>query len=344
MAQEVKTQTTPTAERQTQAFQVSVMPKEFRGKEGLVRPYVTQQPVVITPPTPKVVPRPEPVHRVTPQQARTQKLVQPPKRKKAPVPWGLIIGGVILLAVLGVGAYWMLRDTTPAVVEPVRTPPPPAVVVPTPPVDTKPPIVTEPEPVSPTDPFAGVALPGQDTDSDGLTDIEEVVYGTEANRPDTDQDGFLDGNEVFNLYHPNGTAPQTLLDTGAVKIVQPDGYQLHALARWTQQLNTVSGLVVITAPTGESFQVLPQTVAASETLNSWYTKTVAIADQQPLGAFRTKQGFVGVWTEDHLTAYVRFSDQQILVFTYNLGNAMRIQYRQTFEMMINSLTKNEEVL
>ncbi|HBU27758.1 TPA: hypothetical protein DEB00_01420 [Candidatus Uhrbacteria bacterium] len=344
ISQEAKPQKETGMERPSQAFQVFVMPKEFRGKEGLLRPYVTQQPVMIEPVAPKMVPRPEPVRRVTPEMARTQKLVVPPTRKKAPVPWGLMIGGGVLLLVLGFGAYWMLRDTTVAPVEPVRTAPAPVIVT-TPPVTVPdPPIVKEPEPTPSTDPFAGVALPGQDTDSDGLTDVEEVVYGTEVNRPDTDQDGFLDGNEVFHLYHPNGTAPQTLLDTGAVKTILPDGYQLHALARWTQQLNSTTGLVVISAPTGESFQVLPQVVVASDTLNSWYAETVAIADQQQLEAFRTKQGFVGVWTADHLTAFVRFSDEQILVFTYNLGSATRVQYRQTFEMMINSLTQVEHIL
>lgn len=44
-----------------------------------------------------------------------------------------------------------------------------------------------------------------DSDDDGLNDKEEVkIYKTDPNKPDTDRDGFLDGEEVKNLYNPNG--------------------------------------------------------------------------------------------------------------------------------------------
>jgi len=35
-----------------------------------------------------------------------------------------------------------------------------------------------------------------DSDNDGLTDEDEIVWGTDPNNPDTDQDGLLDGTEV----------------------------------------------------------------------------------------------------------------------------------------------------
>ncbi|MFH1366484.1 MAG: hypothetical protein ABIH38_00650 [Patescibacteria group bacterium] len=43
-----------------------------------------------------------------------------------------------------------------------------------------------------------------DSDNDGLTDMEEIIYGTDKNNPDTDGDGHLDGAEVENGYNPNG--------------------------------------------------------------------------------------------------------------------------------------------
>ena len=43
-----------------------------------------------------------------------------------------------------------------------------------------------------------------DTDNDGLTDINEAGYGTDINNPDTDGDGYKDGEEVLNGYNPNG--------------------------------------------------------------------------------------------------------------------------------------------
>lgn len=48
-----------------------------------------------------------------------------------------------------------------------------------------------------------------DTDSDGLSDLDEVEkYGTDPTNPDTDGDGYLDGEEVEGGYNPNG--PGTL--------------------------------------------------------------------------------------------------------------------------------------
>ncbi len=41
-----------------------------------------------------------------------------------------------------------------------------------------------------------------DTDNDGLTDEQEEIYGTDRLNPDTDGDGYLDGEEVENGFNP----------------------------------------------------------------------------------------------------------------------------------------------
>ncbi len=51
-------------------------------------------------------------------------------------------------------------------------------------------------------PETGLAI---DSDMDGLTDSEELQYETDPNNPDTDADGFKDGDEVSNGYNPRGT-------------------------------------------------------------------------------------------------------------------------------------------
>lgn len=43
-----------------------------------------------------------------------------------------------------------------------------------------------------------------DTDGDGLTDQDEMLYGTLPDNTDTDGDGYSDGDEVKNGYNPNG--------------------------------------------------------------------------------------------------------------------------------------------
>jgi len=44
----------------------------------------------------------------------------------------------------------------------------------------------------------------QDIDNDGLSDNEEAKYGCDLNNPDSDGDGYLDGDEVKNGYNPMG--------------------------------------------------------------------------------------------------------------------------------------------
>ena len=51
-----------------------------------------------------------------------------------------------------------------------------------------------------------------DSDSDGLTDEREELYGTDKNDADTDNDNFMDGAEIENLYSPNGTGRLSLTD------------------------------------------------------------------------------------------------------------------------------------
>jgi len=46
-----------------------------------------------------------------------------------------------------------------------------------------------------------------DMDSDGLTDEQEKIYGTDPLKQDTDGDGFKDGEEVKNGYDPLKPAP-----------------------------------------------------------------------------------------------------------------------------------------
>ena len=51
----------------------------------------------------------------------------------------------------------------------------------------------------------GTSVNKPDTDSDGLGDKEEIqVYGTDPLRTDTDGDTYPDGQEVRSGYNPNG--------------------------------------------------------------------------------------------------------------------------------------------
>jgi hypothetical protein len=46
--------------------------------------------------------------------------------------------------------------------------------------------------------------PNLDSDNDGLSDVQELIYGTDINNPDSDGDTYLDGAELKSGYNPLG--------------------------------------------------------------------------------------------------------------------------------------------
>jgi hypothetical protein len=61
----------------------------------------------------------------------------------------------------------------------------------------------------PTNSVPVVTDPTGDPDGDSLTNQEEAQYGTDANNPDSDGDGYKDGAEVEKGFNPLGTGNLT---------------------------------------------------------------------------------------------------------------------------------------
>lgn len=168
---------------------------------------------------------------------------------------------------------------------------------------------------------------GLDSDSDGLTDVEEAVYGTNPQNPDTDADGFLDGNEVYHLYNPAGKAPLTLADTGLVV-----RWSLSTTSRWSvlipknwHPVLTENGRARIETGKGETIDVvfMPHATSTIDGMTHvWITKT----------------GLEGKASDDQLTAIFSLGDMDLRM-VYQLNGQPFINFRRTFEMIVNSLTR-----
>lgn len=147
-----------------------------------------------------------------------------------------ILAVAALLILIAGGAFWVWRSSknraTPAPQNEASAPTAPSVngnapVAPAPVAAT----TTEPavpQPLSPAIDSDGDGLTDQqeiqygtdpqkaDTDGDGLTDYEEIfIWHTNPLNPDTDGDGFSDGQEVKNGYNPNGSGRLLNIPTAA---------------------------------------------------------------------------------------------------------------------------------
>lgn len=294
---------------------IHAMPTEFYGKA--VAPVVeAPKPVLAAPVPAPVVPT-----AIVPKQPSGP--LPPPKRKSTML---LVVVGVLVIGALGAMAYVFLQQPVP-VEEPVVTETP----VVTAPVET----VVTPEP----EPEVTEPQPAKDTDSDGLTDVEELLYGTDFRDPDTDHDTFLDGNEVFHRYDPKGTAPSTLLDTGAVKVYTDASapFVIYYPVSWKATTNATASEVTFKSPTQAKMTVVWATKAIEMTPEEWVAANVQDAGDATLDATYTKEGFYVAQSEDGFTAYLD-GGAQMFVITYDLNGAEEIAYRQTYEMMVNSFT------
>lgn len=252
-----------------------------------------------------------------------------------------LIAGVVVAIALGISGYLLVRSMQknkpipivptpteiPVVTAPVETP-----VEVVPPVSSTP--STEPAPGS-ISPFPTVVTPGVDSDSDGLTDVEEtLVYGTDPRLPDTDGDGFLDGNEVFHHYNPNGTAPADLLGAKLAQVLEAPTYSLLYPTKWSLLPSDKNGYIISTT-TGESLTIEPATKESTQSLVDWYAQSGK--DGTP-SITKSKNGFPMMIASSQLIAYLDLGTS-VLTFTYTTATKGTIDYLQTFQMMLNSLQK-----
>jgi flagellar basal body-associated protein FliL len=179
---------------------------------------------------------------------------------------------------------------------------------------------------------------GLDTDSDGISDLEESLFGSDARNPDSDGDGFLDGNEVFNLYSPIGKAPAKLLESGLLKEISGSiGWSMLVPAKWTVAMDAPDGsLAAIDSGHGEKFLVSVEKNDSNLPLVDWYLAKYPGTDKSTLMQYRSKGGYEGLIGPDLLTTYIPWGNR-VFVFKYDMGKQPFINFRTVYSMMLNSL-------
>ncbi len=193
----------------------------------------------------------------------------------------------------------------------------------------------------------------RDSDSDGLTDVEETVMGTNANLPDTDADGFIDGKqvnaaglivgEVWLGYDPTQAIGKLLDNTKLMTSYTNPTYNYKAFfpAKWSARSSDSANQSVLVSPdsssaTGEYFQAMVEDNPTKLTAKKWYqslSPTVTDAQIESL----TVNGLDGARSVDGNTVYLVKADKTY-VLSYNVGTLTAVNFRLLFDVFVRNFT------
>ncbi len=262
--------------------------------------------------------------------------------------WVAIVAMLVLLLGAGGGSYFLFfrKQAAPAPA-PAPTPAPAPAPAPTPapqptPAPAPPPA---PAPVATSTPTAAAPPPkptyvsAPDADNDGLTDVEEALYGTDPHKADTDGNGYPDGTELINLYNPAGSKPsKKLVDSGLVNVYvsSQGGYSIFSPKSWPK-LEPAPGAATFGNPQNQPISVTVTDNKEGKALLDWYVTQNPGVSPSAVRRFTSKSGLEGIQSDDGLISYLKGKDK-IYTLTYAPGSQTQLYFRSTFQMMINSFT------
>lgn len=176
-----------------------------------------------------------------------------------------------------------------------------------------------------------------DSDGDGLTDLEEVVIGTKPTEKDSDGDSYNDLNELKNLYNPAGEGK--LLTNSKFEIYSDSayGYTLYYPDAWTMNDSTGNGTVIFKINDTQFAEVVVISNEKKQTLEEWYKEQFGVSFILPTQTVY-KKGWTGIASEDSLHVYLADPlGDKFYSFFYNIGDSATLNYKNIFNLMIDSL-------
>ncbi len=257
----------------------------------------------------------------------------PFSRPQKKISWILIIGMIFILVISG-SAFLIIYSQPKTSPKPPSPPLAPAPIPPAP-VPSPPP----PPPPAPSPPLPLPIRPGIDTDSDGLTDLEETtIYGSDPRNSDSDSDSFIDGNEVLHLYDPTRPSPARLEENPRLTAFSADfPFQFVFPKIWATvppgapppQATTAE--IILSG--GEKISLKVESAIKEE--------AVLIAAQRlfptlVFSRFTTKTGLEAAKNLEERVIIILAKDK-LLLARYDLGANRTIEFLRSFEMMMQSL-------
>lgn len=177
-----------------------------------------------------------------------------------------------------------------------------------------------------------------DSDQDGLTDLEEEVYQTSAQNPDSDKDGYRDGDEVKNLYNPLASI-QKLIDSGLViRYANDYGYEIFSPKSWLVKAIDDSRQKIEFIPDNSTTELVRIEVSANTNKKSLVDWQKAMYGSEVMENFKLADKSALRSLDKKIILVV--TEQYVYNIIHETGNS-GVNFGATFDMMLNSLVFKE---
>jgi hypothetical protein len=184
------------------------------------------------------------------------------------------------------------------------------------------------------------AVISSDVDRDGLTDIEEAIFGTSPSKPDSDADGFTDGSEVPGGYNPAIAAGALLVDAGYIDTIETNfidtNFKTLYIRNWFARSLPAVKQVQITADTGENIKITVSDNAQSTSVGNWFLLNNPLVLPSQITAISVGE-LEGIITPSGLKIYLTDPlRKNIYTFEYIIGAGDEMRYPSIFRMIVDN--------
>jgi hypothetical protein len=180
------------------------------------------------------------------------------------------------------------------------------------------------------------APPLLDSDSDGLSDEEELALGTNAQVADSNNNSYSDLTEVNNNYNPAGSGKLSANTNLSKYTNKTFAYEILAPKGWAVKSLNNDSTVTFTAPDDSIIQISVQDNSERQSILGWYGNSfpdITVTYDK----LKTVDNWDGVMGEDSLNFYLTDKKRNnVYVISYIPAVDGRLAYTNIFKLMINS--------
>jgi hypothetical protein len=179
-------------------------------------------------------------------------------------------------------------------------------------------------------------ISGADADSDGLTDAEEAVLGTNPLKADSDEDTYGDLSELLNGYNPSGSGKLSENKNLSVYRNGISGYSVLVPTAWSIK-ETGGGSSVIFSSAGDSFfQITADQNISGDDILAWYGN---LFPEESISADSviSKNGWQGIYSADKKAIYLTDEEKiGIYSLSYSPDETEEDVYGNIFQIFVSS--------